>query len=81
MSELKRVHEQAAFFGIRTARRTTLTAFVTLEVRDDVGAVRQQAAVAALQGLAAGLRVAFLDNQAEPASGLHLQTEQLELRS
>ncbi|MCJ2099666.1 hypothetical protein [Methylobacterium sp. E-046] len=36
-----------------------LTAAVTIDVRED-------AAAAALQGLAAGLRVAFLDSQAEP---------------
>lgn len=34
-----------------------LTAAVTIEVRDDAVEVRQRAAVAALQGLAEGLRV------------------------
>lgn len=49
--------EQAAFAaGIETARQMALTAAVTIEVREDAGAVRQQAAVAALQGLAEGLR-------------------------
>lgn len=49
--------EQAAFAaGIETARQMALTAAVTIEVRDDAGAVRQHAAAAALQGLAAGLQ-------------------------
>ena len=60
--------ERAAFnAGIETARQIALTAAVTLEVRDDAGAVRQQAAVAALQGLAAGLRAAFLAPDVEPS--------------
>ncbi|MBE7197744.1 MAG: hypothetical protein INR70_08080 [Parafilimonas terrae] len=59
--------EQAAFAaGIETARQMALTAAVTIEVRDDTQEVRQQAAVVALQGLAAGLRAIFLDSQAEP---------------
>ncbi|KZB99375.1 hypothetical protein AU375_04451 [Methylobacterium radiotolerans] len=59
--------EQAAFAaGIETARQMALTAAVTIEVREDGCEVRQQAAAAALQGLAAGLRAAFLDSQAEP---------------
>lgn len=59
--------EQAAFAaGIETARQMALTAAVTIEVREDGREVRQQAAAAALQGFAAGLRVAFLDSQAEP---------------
>jgi hypothetical protein len=50
--------EQAAFAaGIETARQMALTAAVTIEVRDDAGDLRQRAAVAALQGLADGLRV------------------------
>ena len=49
--------EQAAFAaGIETARQMALTAAVTIKVRDDAAAVRQQAAAAALQGLAEGLR-------------------------
>ena len=49
--------EQAAFAaGIETARQMALTAAVTGEVRDDAQAVRQQAAAAALQGLAEGLQ-------------------------
>ncbi|MCJ2011240.1 hypothetical protein [Methylobacterium sp. J-076] len=50
--------EQAAFAaGIETARRMAMAAAVTLEVRDDAGEVRHRAAVAALQGLAEGLRI------------------------
>jgi hypothetical protein len=53
--------EQAAFAaGIETARQMALTAAVTIEVREDGREVRQQAAAAALQGLAAGLSAAFL---------------------
>ena len=53
--------EQAAFTaGVETARQMALTAAVTLEVRNDAREVRQQAAAAALHGLAAGLKVAFL---------------------
>lgn len=50
--------DQAAFAaGIETARQMALTAAVTIEVREDGREVRQQAAVAALQGLAEGLRI------------------------
>lgn len=53
--------EQVAFAaGIETARQMALTAAVTIEVRDDAGEVRQRAAAAALQGLAEGLKGAFL---------------------
>lgn len=49
--------EQTVFAtGSETARQMTLTAAVTIEVRDDVQAVRQQAAAAVLQGLAEGLQ-------------------------
>lgn len=59
--------EQAAFnAGIQTARQMALTAAVTIEVRDDAGDLRQRAAVAALQGLAEGLRATFID-AAHPA--------------
>lgn len=55
-------HEQAAFnAGIETARQMAMTAAVTIEVRDDAGEVRQRAAVAALQGLAEGLKATFID--------------------
>ena len=53
--------ERAAFnAGIQASRQMALTAAVTLEVRDDARQVRQQAAAAALQGLAAGLHAAFI---------------------
>jgi hypothetical protein len=59
--------EQAAFVaGIETARQMAMTAAVTIEVRDDAGELRQQAAVAALQGLAGGLKATFLTPPAEP---------------
>lgn len=49
------VRERTAFTGgIEIARQMALTAAVTIEVRDDAGAVRQQAA-APLQGLADAL--------------------------
>lgn len=58
--------EQAAFMaGIEVARQMALTAAVTLEVRDDARELRQQAAAAALQGFAAGLKIAFLDPPAD----------------
>ncbi|WP_082558066.1 hypothetical protein [Methylobacterium sp. Leaf361] len=59
--------EQAAFAaGIETARQMALTAAVTIEVREDARAVRQQAAAAALQGLADGLRaLALLDRRGD----------------
>ncbi|TXM63785.1 hypothetical protein FV226_27240 [Methylobacterium sp. WL12] len=54
--------ETAAFAaGIQAARQAAMTAAVTIETRDDAREVRQQAAAAALHGLAAGLKVAFLD--------------------
>lgn len=49
--------ERIAFdAGIEAARQAALVAAVSLEIRDDAGEVRQRAAVAALQGLAEGLR-------------------------
>lgn len=54
--------EQSAFAaGIEAARQAALTAAVTIEVRDDAREVRQQAAAAALQGLAEGLRALVLE--------------------
>lgn len=51
------VREQAAFAaGIETARQMALTAAVTIETRNDAGELRHRGAVAALQGLAEGLR-------------------------
>lgn len=59
------LREQAAFTaGIEHARQMALIAAVSLEVRDDAGEVRQRAAVAALQGLAEGLKTAFLASPA-----------------
>lgn len=59
--------EQAAFVaGIQAARQAAMTAAVTIEVRDDAREVRQQAAAAALHGLAAGLKAAFLAPPSEP---------------
>ncbi|MDP4026319.1 hypothetical protein Q8W71_27220 [Methylobacterium sp. NEAU 140] len=58
MSNAMTPREQAAFAaGIETARQMAMAAAVTLEIRDDAREVRQQAAAAALQGLAEGLRV------------------------
>jgi hypothetical protein len=60
--------EQTAFAaGIETARQMALTAAVTIEVRDDAREVRQQAAAAALQGLAEGLRALALEPIGTPA--------------
>lgn len=46
----------ASTAGIETARQMALTVAVTIEVRSDANEVRQQAAAAALQGLAEGLQ-------------------------
>lgn len=60
--------ERAAFTaGIEAARQMALTAAVTLGVREDARGVRQQAAAAAFQTLAAGLQGAFLDPPGEPS--------------
>ncbi|GJE14455.1 hypothetical protein FOHLNKBM_5530 [Methylobacterium longum] len=57
MSEFRGVIERAAFTtGIEAARQMALTAAVTIEVCDDAREIRQQAAAAALQGFAEGLR-------------------------
>lgn len=59
--------EQIAFAaGIEAARQMALTAAVSIEIRDDAREVRQQAAVAALQGLAIGLKDTFLSTSAPP---------------
>jgi len=56
--------EQAAFAaGIKTAWQMALIAAMTIESREGSGIVRDQAAVAALRGLADGLKVTFLDPQ------------------
>lgn len=46
--------------GIEAVRQAALIAAVTIEVRDDAGGLRQQAAIAALQGLADGARALML---------------------
>lgn len=62
--------EQAAFnAGIEAARQAALIAAVTIEVRDDASEVRQQAAAAALHGLAAGLKDALLTPPSAPQGG------------
>ncbi|MCC0808055.1 hypothetical protein FPV16_17870 [Methylobacterium sp. W2] len=49
--------EQAAYArGVREARQMAMIAAVTIEARDDHREVRQQAAAAALHGLAEGLK-------------------------
>jgi hypothetical protein len=53
--------------GVEAARQAALAAAVTLETRDDSQDLRQQAAAAALQGLAEGLR-ALTQPPAEPQS-------------
>lgn len=53
--------EQAAFNqGVEAMRQMAMTAAVTIEVRDDAREVRQQAAAAALHGLAEGAKVLLL---------------------
>ncbi|MCP2083951.1 UNVERIFIED_ORG: hypothetical protein J2W74_005216 [Methylorubrum zatmanii] len=42
--------------GLRQASEWALVTALTLELRDDAGELRQQAAVAALRGLAEGLK-------------------------
>lgn len=60
--------ERAAFTaGIEAARQAALVAAVTIETRADANEVRQQAAAAALQGLAEGLR-ALMQSAEEPQS-------------
>lgn len=57
MSALNSARERAAFAaGIEAAWQMALTAAITIEVREDARAVREQAAAAALQGLAEGVR-------------------------
>ena len=59
--------EQAAFrAGIETMRQMAMAAAVTIEVRDDAREVRQQAAAAALHGLAEGAKVLLLGVGTEP---------------
>lgn len=50
-------HELAAFrAGLLHASHLALIAVLTIELRDDAGELRQQSAVAALRGLAEGLK-------------------------
>ena len=59
--------ERAAFNqGVEAMRQMAMAAAVTIEVRDDASAVRQQAAAAALHGLAEGAKVLLLGVEAEP---------------
>lgn len=59
--------EQAAFrAGVLAAQQMALVAAVSIEVREDARELRQQAAAAALQGLATGLVETFL---AKPDGG------------
>ena len=58
--------EQAAFAaGVEAARQAAMIAAVSIEVRDDAGELRQRAAVAALQGLAEGLRTLAIQQPKE----------------
>ena len=53
--------EQAAFYAsIETMRQMALLSAASLEIRDDARKLRQQAAVAALQGLAEGAKQLML---------------------
>lgn len=51
--------------GLRQAADTALIAALALELRDDANAIRQQAAIEALRGLAEGLKAEAL-TVAEP---------------
>lgn len=54
--------------GLLQASHMALIAAMTLELRDDAGELRQQAAVAALRGLAEGLKA---DTTHQPAGVQH----------
>jgi len=57
--------EQAAFnAGVEAMRQMAMIAAITIENRDDAREVRQQAAVAALHGLAEGAKAVFLEASA-----------------
>lgn len=63
--------ERAAFNqGVDAMRQMAMTAAVTIEVRDDARAVRQQAAAAALHGLAEGAQVLLLRTEADQIAGM-----------
>lgn len=62
-------HELAAYrAGIRQAAEWALVTALSLELRDDASELRQQAAVAALRGLAEGLKA---DTTHQPAGAQH----------
>ena len=62
-------NEQAAFIaGVQAVRQAAMAAAVTIECRDDAREVRQQAAAAALHGLAEGAK-ALLPVKAPDQSG------------
>lgn len=64
--------EQAAFNqGVEAMRQMAMTAAVTIEIRDDARAVRQQAAAAALHGLAEGAKALLLETGADQTAGMH----------
>ena len=59
--------ETAAFnAGVEAMRQMAMTAAVSIEVRDDAGAIRQQAAAAALHGLAEGACELMLGQTPDP---------------
>ncbi|MGE8128953.1 hypothetical protein ACQKQD_18430 [Methylobacterium sp. NPDC080182] len=63
--------ERAAFNqGVEAMRQMAMTAAVTIEIRDDARAVRQQAAAAALHGLAEGAKVLLLGTDADRTAGI-----------
>jgi len=67
--------EQAAFnAGIEAVRQMAMAAAVTIEVRDDARELRQQAAAAALHGLAEGAKMLMVPLAVELAPPQTLQT-------
>lgn len=66
--------EQAAFnAGIEAVRQMAMAAAITIEVRDDARELRQQAAAAALHGLAEGAKMLMVSPAIEPAPPENLQ--------
>lgn len=59
--------------GVEAVRQMAMAAAVTIEVRDDARAVRQQAAAAALPGLAEGAKMLIVSPAIEPAPPETLQ--------
>lgn len=70
-------NEQAAFAaGVEAMRQMAMIAAVTIETRDDAGALRQRAAAAALHGLAEGARDLLpreASSQTDPVAVLSLK--------